>query len=65
MDEDAQVLVPLRHLATEGVIGEVAPQAVSFMGHQPDASRVVEELIPAIVLVAEVEQPHAALLVPA
>ena len=48
---DPQVLLPLRHLADmveRGIIGELAP-VTSFMGYQPDATHVVDELIPAIV----------------
>lgn len=67
VDADAQVLVPLRHLADlvhEGIIGELAPSFVSFMGYQPDATRVIDETIPAILEVARTEQIDAALLVP-
>ena len=65
---DSQVLLPLRHLADmvgEGVIGELAPEVISFMGYQPDLTRVVDELIPAILPVAKDLEVQAALLVPA
>ena len=68
VDQDPQVPIPLRHLealVAEGMIGEMAPSAVSFMGYQPDASRVVDEMVPAILQVAQAEQVRAALLVPA
>ncbi|MCP4537045.1 MAG: hypothetical protein GY832_07845 [Chloroflexi bacterium] len=68
VNQDLQVLIPLRHLndlVAEGVIGELAPSAVSFMGYQPDVSRVVDEMIPPILQVAQREQVRAALLVPA
>ena len=68
IDQDPQVLVPLRHLETlvgEGLIGELAPSAVSFMGYQPDVSRVVDEMVAAILQVVQAERVRAALLVPA
>jgi len=67
VDEDAQVVLPLRHLEDmvgEGTIGEIAPVFVSFNGHQPNAIRVVKELIPAIIKVAKEQAVQAALLVP-
>ena len=66
--EDAQVLLPMRHLeelAEEGVIGELVPTVISYMGYQPDAAKVVREMIPQIVDIALAEKAHAALLVPA
>lgn len=68
VDEDPQVLVPLRHLdalVDEGVIGEMAPSVISFMGYQPDVTRVLDETIPLIVAAAKEEDVRAALLVPA
>ncbi len=68
VEQDPQVLVPLRHLEAlviEGVIGELAPSVISFCGWQPDVVRTVNELIPAIVEAAQEEQIQAALLVPA
>lgn len=67
VNEDPQVLLPLGHLAElvdEGVIGELAPSVISFMGYQPDVVRIVEEMIPAIVAAAQAEEIDAALLVP-
>lgn len=66
--EDPQVLLPLRHLdqlVAEGAIGELTPSVVNFMGYQPDVTRVLDEMIPAIIDVALGENAHAALLVPA
>lgn len=68
VNQDRQVLVPLRHLedlAAKGVIGELAPSVVSFMGYQPDVTRVVDETIPAILQAAQAEEIGAVLLVPA
>ncbi|MEM7348646.1 MAG: glycine/sarcosine/betaine reductase selenoprotein B family protein [Chloroflexota bacterium] len=68
VDEDPQVLLPLRHLETladEGVIGEMASSVVSFCGWLPDVVRTIDELIPAIVAAAKAEEVDAALLVPA
>jgi hypothetical protein len=68
VDQDPQVLLPLRHLedlVAEGVIGELSPSVVSFMGYQPDAARVVDDMIPAILQVAVAEQAQAVLLVQA
>jgi hypothetical protein len=68
VDEDPQVLIPLRHLdelVVGGEIGELAPSVISFMGYQPDVARVVDEMIPAIVQAARAEAVRAALLVPA
>lgn len=68
VNADPQVLIPLNHLRTlvaEGVIGALTPSVVSIMGYQPDATRVVDETIPAICQVARAEQAQAALLVPA
>lgn len=67
VNADTQVLVPLRHLedlVEEGVIGELAPDVISFMGYQPDVIRVVDESIPAIVKAAKEMDVQAALLVP-
>jgi hypothetical protein len=66
--QDPQVLLPLRHLedlVAEGTIGELSPSVISFMGYQPDAVRVVDDLIPQIVAHAKQEEFDAALLVPA
>lgn len=68
VEQDPQVLMPQRYLeemVAAGAIGELAPSVVSFMGYQPDAARVVDELIPEILRVAKEEHAQAALLVPA
>ena len=68
VNQDPQVLLPLRHLEdmkAEGIIGELAMSVVSFMGYQPDAIRVLDETAPAILEIAHAEQVRAALLVPA
>jgi hypothetical protein len=68
VNEDPQVLLPLRHLedlVTDGVIGELAPSVVSFCGWQPNVELTLNELIPAIVETAKAEDVKAALLVPA
>lgn len=68
VEADPQVLLPLRHLenmAATGQIGALTPNMISFMGYQPDVSRVLDELIPAVVAAARAEAATAALLVPA
>lgn len=65
-NSDPQVLLPLSHLremVTEGRIGKLTPM-VSFMGYQPDVSRLLDETIPAILEIVKDEQVDAALLVP-
>jgi len=67
VNADQQVLLPLGHLrdlVLEGKIGALAPDLISFMGYQPDAGRVVDETIPAIVAAAKEMAVQAALLVP-
>lgn len=67
VNAEPQALVPLRYLealVAQGEIGELAPQVISFSGYMPDATRVVDELIPAILDVATAERATAALLVP-
>ena len=66
VDADPQVLIPLNHLrklAMDGVLGGLT-SIVSFMGYQPDVSRVIEETFPAILQQVEAEPPDAVLLVP-
>ncbi len=68
VEADPQVLVPLRHLedlVSEGVIGELAPHFISFMGYQPDVTTLLDETIPAILDAARAERADGALLVPA
>ena len=65
--QDPGVLLPhdlLRERVRQGVIGELAPTWVSFMGYQPDLRRVVDETCSQVVAVALREQAQAALLVP-
>jgi len=67
VDQDPQVLLPLRHLenmVAEGLIGELAPTVISYSGYQPWVTRIVDELIPALLPLVKSEGPHAALLVP-
>jgi hypothetical protein len=64
---DPQVLLPLRHLedmAAAGLIGELAPTVISYSGYQPWVTRIVDELIPALLPLVKAEGPQAALLVP-
>ena len=66
VNADPQVLLPLGHLqamVTQGEIGALTSVA-SFMGYQPDVSRLLDETIPAIVKIAREEAADAALLVP-
>ena len=68
VDEDPQVLLPLRHLTDmvdEGIIGELATSVISFMGYQPVITRVIDETASAILEAAKAEQVRAALLAPA
>lgn len=68
VNEDRQVLLPTKYLAEmveAGEIGEMAPHIISFMGYQPDVTRVVDETIPAIISACKEMEVTAALLVPA
>jgi hypothetical protein len=68
VNDDPQVLLPFGHLQTlveEGIIGQLTPTVISFMGYQPDASRVVDEMFPQILEILQKENAQAALLVPA
>jgi hypothetical protein len=68
VDADAQVLLPLQHLADlvrEGVVGSLTGDMISYMGYQPDMTRIVDELVPAVVAAAQQMNADAALLVPA
>ncbi len=68
VNADPQVLMPLRHLETlvdEGVIGEIAPEVISFMGYQPDVTRVIDDLFPKILDTVLAGRAKGALLVPA
>jgi len=53
----------LRRMVTENRIGSLT-SVVSFMGYQPDISRLLDETIPAILEIARDEHADAALLVP-
>lgn len=67
VDQDPQVLMPLQHLnnmVEEGIIGELAPVVINFMGYQPNVLRVVKELIPLIVDIAKQNKVQGVLLVP-
>ena len=68
VNQDPQVLIPLRHLknfAEEGLIGELAPYTLSFSGYQPNVDQLIKELIPKIIKTAKEMGVQAALLVPA
>ncbi len=68
VNEDPQVLLPLKHLkdmVEEGAIGELTPSVISFSGYHPDVGQVVNNMIPEILAVAKAEAIDAALLVPA
>ncbi len=64
---DAQVLLPLRHLeelTQTGKVSELAPSVISYSGYQPDVSKIVHELVPAVIELAQQDRIEAALLVP-
>ncbi len=66
--EDPQTLLPVRLLRqkkAQGTVGALTDHWVSFMGYQPDLTRVVHETIPPILDLAAAENAQAALLVPA
>ncbi len=64
--DDPQVLIPLRHLKKLTADSKVAglTNLVSFMGYQPDVSRVITETIPAIIQKSHEQCADAVLLVP-
>jgi len=67
VEDDPQVLLPLAHLADmvdEGLIGELAPDAISFNGYQPDVGQLLHDTIPAIIGMTKEMGATAALLVP-
>ena len=67
VDADPQVVLPISHLkdmVDNGEIGALSPSVASIMGYQPDAARVVDELIPPIIALAKEEEIQAALLAP-
>ena len=55
----------LDDLVQKGMIGEIAPTMVSFMGYQPDMAQVVDHMYPRILEVMSDQQVDAVLLVPA
>ena len=65
--QDPNVVFPLdtlRSLVHEGVIGELADHAVTFMGGIYSARRVREELAPPLIACLRAEQVDAVLFVP-
>ncbi len=54
----------LRSLAKDGVIGDVAPRAISFIGFQTDAKRVLHEWAPRFAQILREDAVDAVLLVP-
>lgn len=67
VNADPQVLLPLAHLQEMVAAGKIGAltAVVSFMGYQPDVSRLLNETIPAILEIARAEKAQGALLVPA
>ena len=65
--EDINVVYPidrLNELAAEGVIGRVAPQAISFMGYFSNVYRIRDDVCPAVVSAVYKADADAAVLVP-
>jgi hypothetical protein len=65
--KDHQVLLPLRHLenlVTEGFIGGLTAGFISYMGYQPDITKIADRMIPEILLNIKEQRPDAAFLVP-
>jgi D-proline reductase (dithiol) PrdB len=68
VQEDMNSQVPIRRLQefeSNGIIGKLNPAYWSFMGFIPDASRVVDELVPKLVERVKRYEVQAALLIPA
>jgi len=68
VNADPQVLLPIQHLkrmVANRSIGSLGEQIISFMGYQPDITRVVDELIPEIIRAVKNQNAQAAFLVPA
>jgi D-proline reductase (dithiol) PrdB len=68
VEEDMNAQVPVRRLQefeSNGIIGKLNPVYWSFMGFIPDASRVVQELVPKLVERVMRYEVQAALLIPA
>lgn len=67
VEEDPQALLPLRNLeklVEDNFIGSLAKTVISFSGYLPDVQRVIEVLIPSILIKVKEEKPDALLLVP-
>ena len=67
VDDDPEVLLPLRHLedmVAQGQIGELAESVISLMGYQPVVTCTLDETIPAIISTANKLSAEGALLVP-
>lgn len=65
--EDPNVVYPidrLKELQQQGIIGQVAPQGVSFMGFFTNAFRIRDEVAPAIVAALHAQNVDGAVLVP-
>jgi len=61
-------LLPIGHLSEmveAGEIGELAPDIISYMGYQPDVTRVVDETIPSVLGAVQAMGANAAILIPA
>ncbi|HEY0005418.1 MAG TPA: glycine/sarcosine/betaine reductase selenoprotein B family protein [Pyrinomonadaceae bacterium] len=66
--QDRNALIPIERLfefTSNGIIGQLNPVFWSFCGFIPDASRLVEELVPKLVERVKRYEVQAALLVPA
>jgi D-proline reductase (dithiol) PrdB len=64
---DPDVVFPLallRELASEGLIGELAPRAFSFMGYIPDTAPLLSETGPAVARELVADADDLVLLVP-
>ncbi|MFC1550030.1 glycine/sarcosine/betaine reductase selenoprotein B family protein [Candidatus Neomarinimicrobiota bacterium] len=65
--KDPQVLLPLRHLeilVTTNYIASLTPKVVSFMGYQPDVTKIIDITIPEVISVAQENEVDAVFLVP-
>ena len=65
--KDLNCVLPLKRLATlaeGGEIGNVSPRHYSFMGYVLDASKLLQESVPAMVQGLQEDQVDLALLVP-
>lgn len=65
--EDYNTVFPLdilRNIKQEGVIGELSPRHISFMGYQTDADRFLRETAPEIEKIVRDDAADVVLLVP-